>query len=309
MRRPKMLTTAALFLTLGLTTIAHESGDDARHQDFHYYTFDAVPDATATTAWGINSRGDIVGSYTKGGVTHGFLLSEGVLTTIDYEGAASTEARGINARGDIVGVYRIAGEPSVNVHGFLRDKHGQTTPVNVPDHTNTIPQRITNSGVIVGCRHDENMMATMRGIVMDAHDLREDGDVDEYGETDAFASMSNGATPDGQLIVGFFMDMMMANRTRGYLLYGDTVIPFDVPGSASTAAWDVNARGEVVGVYRDTTGTQHGFVWSDLRFRTLDVPGAVSTRAFGVNSHGLVVGSFTDTTNKVYGFVATGVPD
>lgn len=304
MRRPKMFTTAALFLTLGLTLIAYEPGDEARRQDFNYYTFDALPDATATTAWGINSRGDIVGSYTKGGVTYGFLLSDGVLTTIDYEGAASTEARGINARGDIVGVYRIALEPSLNVHGFLRDKHGQFTPVNVPDHTNTIPQRITNSGVIVGCRHDADTMGTMRGIVIDAHDLREDGDVDEYGETDAYASMSNGATPDGRLIVGFFMDRMMANRSRGYLLYGDTVIPFDVPGSASTGAWDVNARGEVVGVYRDNTGLTHGFLWSDLRFRTLDVPDAVATRAFGINSQGLVVGSYTDTANKVHGFVA-----
>jgi uncharacterized membrane protein len=305
-----MLTTAALFLALGFTVIAHEPGNDERRQDFYYYTFDTVPGATATTAWGINSRGDIVGSYTKDGVTHGFLLSDGVLTTIDYEGAASTEARGINARGDIVGLYRIAGEPSRNAHGFLRDEHGQMAPVNVPDHTSTLPQRITNSGVIVGCRHDTDQMATMRGVIIDAHDLREDGDVDEYGEIDAYASMNNGASPDGQLNVGFFMDMMMGNLTRGYLLYGDTFIPFDVPGSTSTAAWDVNARGEVVGVYRDTTGlTQHGFLWSDLRFRTIDVPGATSTRAFGINSHGIVVGSYTDATNKVHGFVATRSDD
>src|SRR5688500_17484094 len=209
MRRPKMLTTAALFLTLGLTIVADEPGDDARRHDFNYYTFDAVPGATATTAWGNNSRGDIVGSYTKDGVTHGFLLSDGVLTTIDYEGAASTEARGINAQGDIVGLYRIAGEPSMNAHGTLRDKHGQMAPVNVPDHTTPHPQTITSSGVLVGCRHDTDQTATMRGVINDAHDLREDGDVDEYGEIDAFASINNGASPDGQLNVGFFMDMMM----------------------------------------------------------------------------------------------------
>src|SRR5215469_182697 len=35
------------------------------------------PDATLTTANGITPGGDIVGRYTLGGVTHGYLLSEG----------------------------------------------------------------------------------------------------------------------------------------------------------------------------------------------------------------------------------------
>lgn len=303
MRRPTILTTAALLLALGLTSGAHEPRDTAISRNSHYYTFDAVPGATATVAWGINSKGAVVGSYTKDGVTHGFLRSDGVLTTIDYEGAAATIARGINDRGDIVGSYQIAGEPSVNAHGFLRDKYGRMTRADVPVHTNTIPQRITNTGVIVGCLHDADTMATMQGIVMDARDIREDGVVDAYGRTDAYASMNNGATPDGELIVGFFTDKA-ASRTRGYLFYGDTILPFDVPGSTFTAAWDVNASGEVVGVYRDTVRTPHGFIWSGLRFRTLDVPGAVSTWAYGINSHGAVVGAFSDAVGKIRGFVA-----
>ncbi len=235
MRRPTILTTAALLLALGLTSGAHEPRDTAISPNSHYYTFDAVPGATATVAWGINSKGAVVGSYTKDGVTHGFLRSDGVLTTIDYEGAAATIARDINDRGDIVGSYQIAGEPSVNAHGFLRDKYGRMTRADVPVHTNTIPQRITNTGVIVGCLHHADTMATMQGIVMDARDIREDGVVDAYGRTDAYASMNNGATPDGELIVGFFTDKA-ASRTRGYLFYGDTILPFDVPGSTFTAA-------------------------------------------------------------------------
>src|SRR3954469_19273684 len=41
---------------------------------FSFTTID-VPGATATTAWGINARGDVAGSYVDaGGFSHGFLL-------------------------------------------------------------------------------------------------------------------------------------------------------------------------------------------------------------------------------------------
>jgi uncharacterized membrane protein len=67
-------------------------------------------------AIGINPRGDIVGQYSGGGTTHGFLLDRhGSLTTIDIPGASSTAAAGINARGDIVGTYSVGG----TTHGFL----------------------------------------------------------------------------------------------------------------------------------------------------------------------------------------------
>jgi uncharacterized membrane protein len=62
---------------------------------------------------GINSRGDIVGTYCDApgicligsSTTHGFLWSDGELTTIDYPGARATSALGFNERGDIAGGY------------------------------------------------------------------------------------------------------------------------------------------------------------------------------------------------------------
>lgn len=62
---------------------------------------------------GINSRGDIVGGYCNAAPpcaftavgTHGFLLSDGQLTTVDYPGALSSMLFGINVQGDIVGAF------------------------------------------------------------------------------------------------------------------------------------------------------------------------------------------------------------
>ena len=67
------------------------------------------PGAATTTPWGINTRGDIVGQYVLGDVTHGFLLSGGQFSTIDFPGATYTAATAINQRGDIVGRYTVDG--------------------------------------------------------------------------------------------------------------------------------------------------------------------------------------------------------
>ena len=68
-----------------------------------------VPGATATSASKINDRGQIVGGYSDaGGTSHGFLLDNGVLTTIDVPGAADT-----GAFGDASGI----------LHGFLAVTH------------------------------------------------------------------------------------------------------------------------------------------------------------------------------------------
>jgi uncharacterized membrane protein len=256
-----------------------------------------VPGATQRgNAMGINARGDIVGAYGDASGTHGYLLRDGAFTPIDYPGAVYTDARGINSRGEIVGGYRMLGEPGVNIHGYLRSKDGDFIPLDFPGHTNTIPQRIGRDGLVVGCRHDADTMATMRGVMINARDIG------EFDEIDAFASMNNGATPDGSLIVGLYTDMD-TNRGRGYLLYGETFIPFDVPGSTFTAAWDINPGRAVVGVYRDMTGF-HGFLWDDLRFHAIDFPGATATRAFGINSRGDIVGNYADATGRLHGYVA-----
>ena len=266
------------------------------------YTTIDVPGAISTIAQGINSRGDIVGGYVDGTGGHGYLLSEGVFTKIDYPGAAYTDANGLNARGEVVGGYRMPGEPAVNIHGYLRTKHGEFLPVDFPGHINTRAQRITREGLILGCYHDTDTMASMVGVVINARDPS------EFVEIDAFASMNNGSTPDGSLMVGFFTDMA-TGRGRGYLLYGDTFIPFDVPGSIATNAWDVNPGGEVVGVYRDASNKLHGFLWEDLRFHSLDYPAATATRAFGINSRGDIVGNYVDPAGRTHGFVASRMRD
>lgn len=78
-----------------------------------------VPGSAFTYAWGINTAGEIVGTYDdRSGALHGFLLSGGTYTTIDYPGASDTGLIDINDKGQIVG--------ETDSVGFLYDRNTGT---------------------------------------------------------------------------------------------------------------------------------------------------------------------------------------
>jgi hypothetical protein len=91
----------------------------------------------------INPRGDIVGDYVSAdGRTHGYLLSGGQFTTIDFPGATFIIPWGINPRGDIVGRVGVG-------HGFLLSG-GEFTTFDFPGATFTLARGINPRGDIVG---------------------------------------------------------------------------------------------------------------------------------------------------------------
>jgi uncharacterized membrane protein len=259
---------------------------------FDFTTID-VPGAVFTSASGINARGDIVGRYVDGnGRSHGYLLRDGEFTAIDFPGSSFTEARGIGSKGEVVGDYRFPGEPAVNLHGYMRTADGDFLPVDYPGHTNAILQRILPDGTILGCRHDGDQMGTMKGITISRQG---------YAEIEQFASMQNGATPDRRHIVGLYTNT--AGSQQGFLIDDGVFKPLFVGDIPTTAAWDMNPAGEIVGVY--TKAGVHGFVLRDAGYVPIDFPGATATRAFGINPRGDVVGSYVATDGKTHGFLAS----
>jgi probable HAF family extracellular repeat protein len=267
-------------------------------QSVTFTTID-FPGAVSTNARGINALGDIVGWYTDtAGGTHGFLLSGGHFRSIDFPGAQSTQAWGIGPTGDIVGSYLRPGESgSVPNHGFLMTRRGGFFKVDYPGHQNTVATRILPDGTVIGCYHDTDTMMTMHGFMLSRRGF------DSLPEP---TTQNNGATPDGQTIVGFFTDMM-DGRTKGYVVRRGAFSPLEVPGSTFTTAWDVNAAGLIVGIYRDAAGAFHGFQYDGQTFGRIDVPAATATRIVGVNSHGDMVGFFVDAAGRTHGFLAQRV--
>lgn len=277
---------------------------DRQNPTFEIDTF-VVEGATLTQPQGINAAGDVVGWYNDAARhSHGFIRHAGVNTTVNFEKpdntlADNTTLRGIGPDGQVVGTYRDNTEEPVASHGFRRTPDGAFIPVQyVSNGTtyNVILQRILPDGTILGCRHLHDTMGSMKGIMIVG---------DEATEIDTYSSMNNGATPDAHLIVGFYTPMN-ASRTWAYTIENGAFTQFTVPGSTSTNAWDVNPRGDIVGVYLDGAGATHAYVRTDAGFTTIDVPGASATRAFGINARGDVVGSYTKT-GVTRGFIATRV--
>ena len=303
---PTGLTAAALLAGCGgdaiqsperLSGVRLQQGAVRPAPEFTFTAID-VPKATLTTASGVNARGDVVGSYRDANNrVHGYVLRKGEFTTIDvpFPGVVNTEARGISPDGDIVGTYRIAGERPVDIHGFLLTKHGEFVRADFPGRKNTIPQRISPDGTIYGCYHDDDTMASMKGMAMGPGGT---------SETAIEASMHNGASPDGRRIAGLFTDMM-TGRQDGYLIEDGAVTVIRVPESTMTAAWDMNPAGDIVGVYRNASGF-HGFVLRDGRYTSVDVPfqGARDTRAVGINALGWIVGTYVGADGRTHGFLA-----
>jgi uncharacterized membrane protein len=255
------------------------------------FTKIVLPGAAMTHVYAINAQGDLAGSYVAGGKTLGFVLAKsGALTTIDYPGAVSTEAWGINARGDVVGRYVHGGR----VHGFLL-RDGVLSNVDVPGEDNTMPTGISDDGKIVGCYHTSpwglQPPAYMHGYVQDG---------DEFTRLPVLQSMNNGVAAGGNLVAGLRYDPD-SGRVSPYVSRNGSLTQLAVPGALDASAWDVNARGEVVGFYSDGSRA-YGWVLAKGAYATVDVPGSFNTWAYGINARGQVVGVYTDESG-MHGFV------
>src|SRR5215470_8135255 len=81
----------------------------------------------------------------------------------------------------------------------------------------------------------------------------------------------------------------------------------DDPSSigANTFANDINSTGQIVGDYRNNSGT-HGFLYSGGNYAPLDDPSATTlTVAYGINDAGQVVGQLF-TNSGTHGFLLSG---
>jgi probable HAF family extracellular repeat protein len=306
-----------------LGAVALLAGASGLSPSFQFASID-FPGAALTAAQGINPAGDIVGTYKDAtGRQHGFLLSNGQFTSVDVPGAVATVATGISPMGAIVGRFTApvgstaqcttANSPAC-IHGFLYSR-GTFTTLTFPGHPGAFAQRIAPDGDIYGCLHDYDLVGSMFGAVWTLSgnvSLTSNGGELIDSERQVPASMNNGATPGGGIIVGHFTNLT-TNLVHGFVVQSGNFRVYDVPGSTLTQIWDINPERQFVGTYLDNVGKRHGF--SQLPNGslpiTIDVPSdspfhaSPSTIVFGVNPDGAMVGQYTDTTGHTHGFLAT----
>ncbi|HEX4347487.1 MAG TPA: hypothetical protein VHZ73_07935 [Vicinamibacterales bacterium] len=250
-----------------------------------------VPSATLTEACAIDVAGHVVGDFTDGSGTHGFLLANNRVARLDYPGAAWTAAYGVNATEQVVGGY--GPSESDSRHGFLWTA-GRFASIDVPNGTDTVARGINAHGQIVGDYRGTDGLR--HGFLLSAG---------RYTPVDVPGAVETGANAidDGGKIVGA---TRMAGVSRGFQFAAGAYVPLQFPGSAYTEAGGMNNLGEIVGQIDGAEPPSRGFALDGTSYALVDPPSSASSwSARGINDFGEIVGAFTGADGRLHGYRAT----
>jgi hypothetical protein len=73
---------------------------------------------------------------------------------------------------------------------------------------------------------------------------------------------------------------------QGFVYSAGKFTAVNFPKSNGTQAIGINDNGDVVGLYLDSTNTQHGFVKKGNKYTKIDVKGDTTTEVWGINNSG-----------------------
>ena len=248
-----------------------------------------VPGAVYTGIFGINTAGDMVGSYGQDTSqdAHGFLYSGGTFTYFDYPSQSVTVPTGINDSNLIVGY---AGKNPVV--GFLYDGLSFQTLVD-GSNTATASLGINNAGEVVG---GAGTIYTTKGF-----DLRSGKFKTLNVPGHHTYNYGNGINNFGT-IVGW-------TESDGFICRGSICKIMDYPGASQTKLDGINDKGVMVGWYWASSCGGCAFAAKNGSFISFSFPGAAFTGATGINTSGQIVGQYTFDYNAWHGFVTNPIID
>ncbi|HEY9230493.1 MAG TPA: hypothetical protein VIS78_00035, partial [Blastocatellia bacterium] len=235
-----------------------------------------------------------------GGTSHGFLLRNGIFTTIDIPGALFLEAGRSNAPGQIAGDYVAADgidRPFVrNPDGSLSLRSG------MPGASVTYAIEINNGGDLLGSfTLDPTAENGFTGYVMRGKNFILIFSYPGANVTNTFALGWN----EAGTIVGSYKTTTDGEEHGFSRSAQGKFKQIDFPGSVQSEAFGINAAGDIVGRYEDAQGTQHGFLLRNGVFTTIDALPGQNTYAWGINSRGEIVGwTFPSFAGPFNGFLA-----
>ena len=254
------------------------------------------PGASTTAISGINTAGDMVGSYLNPGsfTIHGFADVAGVFTTVDPPGAVDTNAYAINDSGAIVGRYTNDNQTN---HGFLLQGTTYTT-IDFPGAMNTWCQGINNAGQIVGYYEDASFKThgfELSGTTYTTIDV-------SPGKSTLARGINNNGDIVGIITTG------PQDQPSGFLISGGvtTILQAPVPHSR-TQAFSINDLGRVAGYVFDQQHAR-GLSYFNGNYLLLSDPNIPTTDqlyTYGINNAGSIVGEYVDATSTEHGLLRT----
>jgi len=202
--------------------------------------------------------------------------------TFDPPGSGVIYSLSLNSAGDVAGSFGIANNQPI--HGFIRDRKGEITVIDVPNAVNTVITAINDRRDVVGYVSDAAASFHMfvRGrngavVVVDAPT--------GYYEPSAVNA--------GGDVVGTWWPSVLSNTTWSGFRYGrdGTLSVVSVPGETRSRLFDINAAGVAYGI-ADHTSPMFPFTIDAVgNITRYDVPNANGILFSGsINNRGVVTG-------------------
>jgi hypothetical protein len=261
------------------------------------------PRSTASNAFGVNSKGDIVGGY--GPIppplyfeTTGYTLKKNTYRTLAYPSAAYSAPYGINDKNVITGIYDTAGDG--NFRGYMY-KGTQFTNIDYPGAEATGPDAINNSDEIIGIYFDTSN--TQHGFTL------KKGVYTSFDVPNSYDTEPRGINSAG-VIVGDYYDFN--NIQHGFIYQGGQFTTVDYPGTTNTVLSGINDAGQIIGTYGDGLtvagidwGTSSIFLLDQGTFTPLALPlGDIQVTWSYTMTGNQFVGFYVDSTGNLFGYEA-----
>jgi len=237
----------------------------------------------------INNLGQVVGTYIDSeGNAAGFLYAGGKYVTIDAPGATATFLSGVNDSGQILGTAYYSN--GVDVFLDTRGKFTNIADANAFDPFNGL----NNRGQAVGVGGGNYAVLNAHGVITP---------IDTSGA-------SGSAVPDGLNNRDQFTgEVLDSTGIHGFIDTKGVFTNFDGPNATFTAGYAINDRGQVVGVYADSTGNGYGYLYTKGHFITIQDPNASpamgGTALYAINDLDQIVGLYSDAQGNSHAFFAT----
>ncbi len=215
-------------------------------EESFYRLFD-LPETIGSVTLGLNSKGQIVGTYGGfDGVDHGFLDDHGTLVKIDHPLAQpnGTVPYEVNDAGEVVGYFVDARN---NLHGFSTYDGVTFNTVDFPGSAGTIAFGLNNTGDIVGQWVDAQF--TGHGFLLHG------GQFTSFDFPLAIDTQPFGIN-DGGEIAGSFTDAN--DLLHGFIYASGTFYQVDVAGAEQTELTRIKNNGDITGDYFDLSRERHG---------------------------------------------------
>ena len=198
----------------------------------------------------VNDVGQVVGTTSHGQfAVHGFVWDlSGTFTAFDVPGApAATYPASINAGGQITGYFY---PPSGGARSFLRDAAGIFTTFDLGIGMQTFAADINTSGQITGSFLMLN--GSRAGYVRDP-----DGTITQFSFPGLTGIAGDSINDTGVIVGGNFTDQGNVSIERDQS--GNvSLIPVPFPNKSNWTI-GINQTGQIVGVYVDSAGVNHGW--------------------------------------------------